>query len=254
MKIFCFSATGNSLYVAKKIAQDIGDGEVISIAKVFEKKEFNIGKDNIIGFVYPIHCGSVPIIVEEFLTNIKIEGDPYIFAVGVTGGGGADLSFKHINRILEGRGKLSNYFTIKYISNYIRAGRNADPKRALKALEDNEYVIEGIISKIKNREKSEIGKNLGLYFLFYKLWKDSFKAKDKHFNCSNDCISCKVCKEVCPVNNIEIIEGKPKWNGKCIDCMACINLCPKKAINIGRKTINKDRYKNKNIKLEELKI
>lgn len=61
-----------------------------------------------------------------------------------------------------------------------------------------------------------------------------------------------MCEKICPVNNITIESNKPKWNGKCVDCMACINICPKKAINIGKSTIKKNRYRNPYIEANEL--
>lgn len=54
------------------------------------------------------------------------------------------------------------------------------------------------------------------------------------------------------MNNIKINDIKPFWNGNCIDCMACINNCPRNAINIGKSTIKKGRYRNLYIKLDEL--
>lgn len=253
MKIYYFSATGNSLYVSKRICEELGEGEVISIPKILrEEEDFEI-EDEVVGFVYPIHCGSIPIAVEEFIKRIKCIKSSYIFAVGVTGGGGADLSFKHINKLLSEKGNLSNYFTVKYISNYIRAGRNVTEERIKEAMDRNEPILYDISKSISNREIKTIGKSLGPDFIMYKMWRDYFKNKDKAFNVNDNCISCNICKEVCPVDNIEIKDGKPVWLGRCTDCMACINLCPKNAINIGKKTIKKGRYKNPKIKVLELK-
>lgn len=248
-KICYFSSTGNSLYVSKKICENINECEAFSIVKMLKNKEFLIDED-IVGFVYPVHVGSVPIVVEEFLKKVNIKGNPYIFAIGVTGGSGANLSFRHINNILNNR--LSSVYTIKYISNYIRAGRNATKYRAIEAIEKNEKDINSIVRSINNKEIMKIGNTLGIQFLMYKLWRDNFKNKDKKFNVNENCISCNICSDACPTNNIIMKNGKPTWNGRCTDCMACINLCPKNAINIGTKTINKERYINPKINIKEL--
>ena len=112
MKIFYNSATGNSLYVSKIIKEQFDECELISISKALKENEFNISED-VIGFVYPIHCGGLPIVVNEFISKLKINNKPYIFAIGVTGGGGADSSFSQINKLLPN--KISNYCTINYI-------------------------------------------------------------------------------------------------------------------------------------------
>jgi MinD superfamily P-loop ATPase len=39
-----------------------------------------------------------------------------------------------------------------------------------------------------------------------------------------------MCQSVCPVNNVKICNGRPKWLHKCELCMACINYCPQKTI------------------------
>lgn len=61
-----------------------------------------------------------------------------------------------------------------------------------------------------------------------------------------------MCKTICPVDNIKMTNKKPTWLGKCTDCMACINICPKEAINIGNKTLKKNRYRNPFIEVKEL--
>ena len=99
MKIFYNSATGNSLYVAKIIRDEIKDCELISISKALKENKIDVSED-VIGFIYPIHCGGLPIVVNEFISKLKINEDAYVFAIGVTGGGGADISFSQINKLL----------------------------------------------------------------------------------------------------------------------------------------------------------
>ncbi|MGG7177453.1 EFR1 family ferrodoxin [Clostridium paraputrificum] len=250
MKIYYFSATGNSLYVAKKIKDAVGDCELISIPTALENCDFNID-DDVIGFVYPIHCGSLPIVVEEYISKLNVNNNTYIFAIGVTGGGGAKDSFPHINELLGTKGELSNYTTVKYISNYTRAGKNPTKERALKAIKLYDPEIDTFIESITQREIKKVDYRRGGK-LYYNSWKKWFKNKDKAFNVNDDCIGCEMCKAICPVQDIEMVDNKPVWLGKCTDCMGCINICPKKAINIGNRTLKKDRYRNPFIEVKEL--
>jgi NAD-dependent dihydropyrimidine dehydrogenase PreA subunit len=249
MKIYYNSATGNSLYVAKIIKDQFKDCELISMSKALKENKIEISEE-MIGFIYPIHCGGLPIVVNEFISKLKINEDAYVFAIGVTGGGGADMSFNRINKLLST--PISNYCTIKYISNYTRMGKNPTEERAKDAIKENENKLLQFIESLKKREHNVKDFKGGIGNLAYKMWKDYYKNKDKKFNVNDKCIGCKMCEKVCPVENVIMEDNKPKWSGKCTDCMACINICPKEAINIGKATIKKNRYINPYIRREEL--
>ena len=249
MKILYNTSTGNSLYVAKKIKDKFENCELISIPKASRKGNFEI-EDEMIGFVYPIHYAGIPIAMYDFISKVKINPDAYIFAIGVSGGGGANTSFYQINKLL-GR-NINNYLTVKYISNYTRMGMNPTEERAKNAIEKYDKKIDEFIKELLVKdEKNSLFKG-GIGSLEYKLVKYIFKNKDKNFNVNENCIGCNMCEKICPVNNITIKGNTPKWNGQCVDCMACINICPKKAINIGRFTIKKNRYRNPYIGANEL--
>ncbi len=48
------------------------------------------------------------------------------------------------------------------------------------------------------------------------------------------CVGCGACVEVCPVNVIEMVDGKadPVRNEDCTSCGACVDACPVSAIEI----------------------
>lgn len=252
-KIFYFSSTGNSLYVGKRLKGKLQGSELISITKAYNEEIFQYDCKKAI-IIWPLHSFGLPIIVEKFISKLKLNKDTYIFGVQITGGGKSNNSFIQINELLSSRNlKLSNSIEIKYISNYIRAGRKATLERAEIALDNNEWKIDQLIEKINRKEVDEVtGNKNPIYSTFYNVWRHKYKNKDKKFNVNNECVGCSICEKICPVKNIEISHSKPVWRGNCVDCMACINICPKNAINIGKSTVKKNRYKNPYIKLEEL--
>ncbi|WP_294379466.1 EFR1 family ferrodoxin, partial [uncultured Clostridium sp.] len=76
-----------------------------------------------------------------------------------------------------------------------------------------------------------------------------FHERDRNFIVSDKCTSCGLCIKKCPVGNITMKNGKPKWNHKCELCLSCIQSCPKEAINYGEKTKGRKRYLNPNVKM-----
>lgn len=250
--IFYFSSTGNSLYVAKKIREGLGDCELISIPKAMKNNEIKFQGD-LIGFIFPLHSYGLPIIVREFLEKVEFNEQAYIFAVEVTGGGQSNLPILEMKDILRDKGDIKSSIIIKYISNYTRMGRNPTEKRAKDSINKNDEKLQDFIKSLKVRDIKPLPKRYSiLHKTFYNIWKDSYGNKDKKFTVNNSCVGCAMCEKICPVDNIKLIDGQPKWNGICIDCMACINICPNKSINIGKGTEHKNRYRNPYIKASEL--
>ena len=251
--IFYFSSTGNSLYVAKRLKEEIGNTEIVSIKKALKEDKLNYSA-NRIGFVYPLHCFDIPPIVSDFLSRVKLNEDAYVFAVQVTGGDSSRNGFISINEKLASKNiQLKNTIEIKYISNYLRMGKQPSIEKAKILIEKSIEDIRRFARSIRYEERKQIPQNKTIVKNFLNtLWKEKFIIKDKDFNVNGKCIGCGLCQKICPNQNISMLNSKPKWHGKCLDCMSCINICPKEAINIGKKTIKKNRYRNPYIDKDEL--
>ncbi len=80
---------------------------------------------------------------------------------------------------------------------------------------------------------------------------DAFIARihdvDSGYHANNDCISCGICRDICPAKNITLVNGTPVFHHQCESCMACIQHCPKRAINYENKTQNRSRYTHPDI-------
>jgi MinD superfamily P-loop ATPase len=70
-----------------------------------------------------------------------------------------------------------------------------------------------------------------------------FYVKADKFYAKDSCVSCGKCETVCPLDNISLYEGKPIWGKECTHCMACICHCPAEAIEYGKTSVGKRRYK-----------
>ena len=243
MKVFYFTATGNNLYVAKKIG-----GELYSIPKLIREGKFEF-EDEKIGFVFPVYASSVPPLVEEFLRKAKLKSK-YIFAVATYGAfSGAVTS--HLLEIGKNNGIEFSYIKeLLMIDNYL-PGFNIDKqleKEPKKKIEENL----AIIIKDIEAEKKYIKENSVLRKLLRSQLSKLAGGSDfeKKFYVEDNCTSCKVCEQVCPVNNIKV-DKKPIFNNNCQKCLACINNCPQKAIRLtGEK--GSARFRNQNVSLKEI--
>lgn len=75
MTIVYFSGTGNSKYVAMRLAEK--EGTLLYLADLIQEGRTTI-KDDVIGIVSPTYFWGLPFIVAEFLKNAKLEAD-YLF-------------------------------------------------------------------------------------------------------------------------------------------------------------------------------
>ena len=82
--LFYFTGTGNSLAVARRIAEDLEDSVIISMLKEDAHKYITDDTQNI-GLIYPIYMNAIPKVVARFIEQIKGITASYIFAIAIHG-------------------------------------------------------------------------------------------------------------------------------------------------------------------------
>ena len=90
--IFCYSGTGNCLDMAKTIARELGDTDIILMRR--EPAVTDVRDAKRVGFVFPCYGGGLPGGVEESLRKIRVGLTAYTF--GVCQYAGYMLSLIHI--------------------------------------------------------------------------------------------------------------------------------------------------------------
>lgn len=256
--IYYFSGTGNSLKVARDIASGLESAELIPIAKCIDQESINCSADKI-GVIFPVYIWGMPLIVVDFVKKLKTEKDAYIFGV-TTCGGMAAGTMKQLDTLLEEKSlKLSAGFVIKMPGNYTPMyGAPADVKQN-KMFDKESLKIKEIVEVVNNSGEGPVESDfflLNMIFsgLIYKAGSKNIPKMDKSFWVDENCNHCGTCAKVCPVNNIEMEEGSPKWQSKCEQCLACLQWCPSEAIQFGKKTPGRKRYHHPEISLADIRV
>ncbi|MFX0083564.1 MAG: EFR1 family ferrodoxin [Candidatus Hodarchaeota archaeon] len=254
--IYFFTGTGNSLKIAKDVAEKLGDCELIPIAKIWEKRNLKSESEKI-GFVFPLYYSGLPKIVYDFIERIDLNNSEYFFTIVSSGGDVTELPLQQVEKLLKAKSKALNAgFLITMPNNYI-VGFDIHSEQQQKEFFEKETVqvkeiSEIVRSKTGNLNNDIFKKNLGRLERFNTRFREKVNESDKNFYAEDNCNSCGICEIVCPVNNIMMIDRVPEWQHECQQCFACINFCPEKAIQFGTGTLKTQRYHNPEIAIEEI--
>lgn len=249
--IFYFSGTGNTRYVAKKLSSILRE-EVQFIPSTEICNLQPHGKN--IGIMFPVYSWGVPPIVLDFIGNLSsefikgaLEANIKFWAV-CTCGDETGNAISMLKKKFRSRGvEIAGVWSVIMPNNYVLLpGFDVDSKeieiekidrsedRIIKIAKDifvghwHDDFTEGSLPKSKTALVYPLFKRWGI---FPNRWKTD-----------ENCVSCGKCASVCPVNNIEMLNGKPQWHDCCVSCLACYHYCPVKAVNYGKITQRKGQY------------
>lgn len=253
--IYYFSGTGNSLWVTKKIKEKLGDTKLVSISSLVGD---SIIEDNssTIGFVFPVYIWNIPNIVRRFVKRLNVNESTYYFSV-ITCANSQGSTLLNLDKLLKRKnGKLSSGFALKMPSNYIVLGGAEGKEKINQCFSNAEMRINDIQEVIgKNKENKLETSNFFMRMIgniIYKFSISHINKMDKNYWVDEKCNGCKICEQICPVDNIKMEAGKPKWLGHCEQCMSCIQYCPQESIQYGKNTKKRKRYKNPKINISEM--
>ncbi|MDC7220275.1 MAG: EFR1 family ferrodoxin [Spirochaetales bacterium] len=259
MKILYFTATGNSLHIAKELG-----GELLSIPRMDKQGIYEFSDDKI-GIVFPLHAWGVPSYLVDYLKKVTFHCD-YLFAVttyGVYSGAVA----KHLTDIGKEGGYTFDYINrIMMVDNYLPTF-DMEKEKAKEPKKKIEEQLAAVKSDIEASKKWILKENFIQKATFNYMAKREgrpFNEKrlkvhvyaepiDNYLVLNDNCTGCGVCASVCPVDNITVDKENKNisLSNKCFMCFACIQNCPSNAIHI-KGEVNGNRFRNSHIKLSEI--
>jgi ferredoxin len=249
--IFYFTGTGNSLYAANTLGSGLGE-EVMGITEFMEKdiRQITIGKGEILGLVFPVYYYSLPTLVQDFLekVEIRVEEGGRCFVLATCGATTGD-STKIAKDLIQSKGVGVDFvFSVEMPDNYILLYDVQKSEKQDKMLTNSKESLKWMLNLIKEDKKGDYNRIKGPMPGIMTMLAGSLYRKGrntKKFHATDACTSCDLCEKNCPVDAIEMMEGKPVWvKDRCVHCLACIHRCPVRAIQYGSNTETRGRYVN----------
>jgi len=243
MTIFYYTATGNSLAVAKKIG-----GTLVSIPQVTDADNQHY-KDDVIGIIFPVYWWSPPIMVRRFLEKASFEAD-YIFAIGTYGSvvfGAMASLYKYADK----NGYQYNYINqVVMLDNYLPVfNMNIQEKKLPKKRVSEK--IAAIVSDINERKQKRAVKypwKLAMTAFMGNRFKPETNAKK--YIVDDKCNLCGICASVCLAKNI-VVADAVTFHNQCEGCLACLHHCPQNAMHLKKRRSEK-RWRNPDVSLKEI--
>ena len=247
MKICYFTATGNCLYVARKIG-----GTLLSIPQLMRQKTIEI-TDDAVGIVCPVYAVEMPMMVRDFIAKAKIHTQ-YFFLIYTYGMGYAE-AFAHAELATQAVGLKLNYINaIQMVDNYLPIFKMQDQIDTLPQ-KDVEGQLKKVCSDIAERKHTIVEINeqtMQQIDKYKKLLADTILLKNtaKGYIVNDNCIHCGICAKVCPANNITVTDHV-EFSDHCEVCYACLLNCPQSAIHLPKEASDV-HFRNEHITLKDI--
>lgn len=260
--IILFSGTGNSRLVAEELRRTLG-GDIVELqgdmlrnpAQVtltlpgFEETregEHPCVEDVI--WVFPVYSWGIPPVMERFMRAVKIRGayQARHFMV-CTCGDDVGRTHKQWRTVIGRRGWHPRAaYSVEMPNTYVlMKGFDVDSKeteaRKLAAMPAR---VEAVVAAIRRGSDTDdvvqgagaLMKSAVIYPVFKRLC-----MSPRGFHTTDACTSCGLCARSCPMENIVMEDGRPKWGPDCALCLRCYHICPSHAVAYGSATAGKSQ-------------
>lgn len=256
--IFYFSGTGNSLWVARRLSQILGQPAPVPVADELRSGgkdvpcRYVLDEGEPLILVFPVHSWGPAEMMLRFVSRLDIGNysGQNVYAV-CTCGDTCGWTDRILGEALRKRGlPLTGCWSVRMPNNYIlMKGFGVDPDdvrdaklaaapAAVEAVAEDIRAGKGGVHMVTGTQPWLKSRLINPLFRSFLAGPDS-RTK---YHVSDSCIGCGLCERVCPTGAVTMKDGRPEWGRGCVQCTACIHRCPVRAIDYGTVTQNQGRY------------
>jgi ferredoxin len=254
--IYYFTGTGNSLTVARQLAVELRETELVPIPKAMNSGEQTRAPQGAVGLVFPVYVMGLPKIVARFAEQVDLSDTEYIFCVCTLAESGMTGAFSELEKILDRKQKVVNAaFGILMPQNYVFGPEGPNTAGQQKLFREASLKIMEIAAVIRERRTlrdTETDWKVRILRFAHPIFVWLSSSEDRKFSVLDSCSGCTTCEKVCPVGNITIENKRPLWHHSCEMCFACVNFCPTKSIQMGEKTQQHGRYHHPDVMVRDM--
>jgi ferredoxin len=273
LALLYFSGTGNTDYVARYLARKWDHLPVdIELRSMERQPPAALSGFDLLGVGFPVYAGDAPPFFQAYLGRLPLgEGrGAFVFCTkGAYAGSAVRLTLERLDQrgyvplagaavAMPGSDGLA---LIPKDSWMARAALNKDFDH-LKDADRLAGRMEEILSRMlagepvaafRQPRRRSIASPLvdRLWAWSYRAFADPFRTR---FWADERCETCGLCTRLCPVDNVKLRDEHPQFGEACVLCMRCLHACPQEAVQIGKLTMNKFRWRGPKAGFRPLKL
>ncbi|NQT26672.1 4Fe-4S binding protein [candidate division KSB1 bacterium] len=240
--IYYFSGTGNTEWVARKLARrfhTFGHTTIVLSCESLYEEYLEPELSDMVGLLFPVHSSYPPKIFRDLIRRLPPVINQPLFAITTSGYMAGDTAWKAVQPL-----KAIGYDPV-VLENVIMPNNYHSPPMNIrpvtlpakipKILNRAAKQIDQIAIRIQKTQRRLRGKELFNRFLgMQQRWSfRTFESRvNQGFHADGSCTQCGWCVKYCPFKNIQLSKDRVLFLDRCILCMRCYSFCPVNAIQI----------------------
>jgi ferredoxin len=257
-----FSGTGNTDYVAHYLARRLEAAPVeLELRSIEWQPPGDVLGFDLLAFGFPVYAGDSPGFVQSYLEKLPPGAGRGAFVFCTKGAYAASAVRLNLQRLaMRGYVPLGGGDVIMPGTD----GLSMIPKDSWPArkamhkdydqLQDADHLAEqmgSLLSELAEGRpvgacqmplpaRSKMAPSDRLWAFLYKATENWARSR---LHADAQCEGCGLCARICPVGNVAVRDGHAQFGDHCVLCLRCLHACPQEAIQIGRLTAGKFRWK-----------